>query len=236
MRIDHMYPVRDVAVDPTVRVSAMYWVPKPSEISEEGYGCYFRDVWPLVAVHTSDAAATIAWERRAADWVIRSAANETEYEALAIKVETYSPDDDEAEILPDELTEEWAGLGGLELGVAGLSYALSNAGFYPAASCRTHEGYSWADCPVVLFATGPARLAQLQPLVEQAGCGLHEELSRGAPLFGVHARSVVELMDLAQIVFAHRVSLRAIPKSERRRGRKPFTSRANTGEPHPRLF
>lgn len=231
-----MYPVREVMIDSSIPANADYWVPKPSDIDDEGYGCYFRDVWPLVGVSTKEAKAVIEWERKAAQYVTRRSASEVEFEALAEAIEGYSPEGDDGDtFIPQELSRNWAGLGGLDLGVSGLAHALSNAGFYPAASCRTHIGHSWSDRPVILFASDHERLVRLQPFIQRAYCGLHADASRGKPLFAVYSRSILELMELASTLFEHRVEFRSLPKRGRRSVDAGRTVRRGT-EDEPRLF
>lgn len=61
-------------------------------------------------------------------------------------------DESEAPEFAADLGSEWDGLEGLELGVAGLPYAISN---------------------VVLFAGDKPRAVLLQPLVRESGCALY---------------------------------------------------------------
>src|SRR6202012_320103 len=81
------------------------------------------------------------------------AGDSADFDVLAAAVETGSAGEE------DETTPEYlsalapyltgqAALEGLEAGVAGLVYALSAAGMYPAASCRGHpEPGSWSAMP-----------------------------------------------------------------------------------------
>lgn len=219
-----MYPLADVEIDASIPEDASYWVPRPSEITDEGFG-YFRDVWPLVGARTKEVAPLLAWERHAAAYVASESEDVRSFDSLARNVETYMPDSDDSEAeLPAELRAEWTSLCGLELGVSGLAHALSNAGCYPAASCRTHPDRHWTAVPVVLFASDRRRLARLHPLIVTTGCGLAADATRGDPLFAVYARSIVELMDLAQQLFKHRSEFRALPKTDRRQ-RKPRSRR-----------
>lgn len=230
-----MYPVRDVHVDSLIPSDAPYWVPKPSDIDEEGIGCYFRGVWPLIGVRTRETKTLIVWERNAATYVARESDGEEGFDALAKSVELWTPDDDDSEAaLPEELQRDGTGLDGLELGVAGLTYALSNAGFYPAASCRSHPGHSWSVCPIVLFAADRRRMTRLKPLVEESHCGLDIESSRGHPLFSVYSRSILELMALAELLFQHRSDFRSLPKTDRHRHAEQ-TTRVDHPQ-HPTIF
>lgn len=211
-----MYPLTDLEIDSSIPANASYWVPKPSEITDEGFG-YFRDVWPLVGARAKDVGPLLAWERRAAAYVASESEDMQSFDALARVVETYMQDADDNEAdSPAELQADWTSLAGLELGVSGLAHALSNAGFFPAASCRSHPDRNWTDGPVVLFASDRERLARLHPVVGATGCGLAADATRGDPLFAIYARSIIELMDLAQQLFEDRSEFRAIPKTDRK--------------------
>ncbi|MGO4859652.1 hypothetical protein [Arthrobacter sp. 2MCAF14] len=214
-----MHPLADLEIDSSIPANASYWVPKPSDITDEGFG-YFRDVWPLVGARAYDVTPLLAWERRAAAYVASESEDVLSFDALARGVENYMPDadDNEAE-LPAELQADWTSLAGLELGVSGLAHALSNAGFYPAASCRSHPDRNWTNGPIVLFASDRERLARLHPLAEATDCGLAADATRGDPLFAIYARSIVELMDLAQQLFEDRSEFRAIPKTDRKQSK-----------------
>ena len=99
------------------------------------------------------------------------------------------------------ITEGWYGVGGLELGVAGLVYALNAVGILTAASCRSHSAShrQWANYPVVIFAASRQQLEILQPMVEAAGCGF--DFDPGRPRFvGVYGPSIEEMMKLASTI------------------------------------
>ena len=66
-------------------------------------------------------------------------------------------------------------LGGLEIGVGGLTYALSTVGFPTAASCRAHGANSWTDYPIVLFGAHKWRAVLLAELAADAGCGIGQD-------------------------------------------------------------
>jgi len=91
-------------------------------------------------------------------------------------------------------------LEGLEAGVAGLVYALSAAGMYPAASCRGHpEPDSWSAIPVVMFAADRPHAEALQPLVESSGCGFGLDPVR-PELLVINGRSVQDTLRLGHAV------------------------------------
>jgi hypothetical protein len=140
-----VYLTADIELDSALPVNAEFWVPDPGEIDDyEGFGL-FQDVWPITDV-SPDAAIAIAREDELLCRVVSGLARDaTDFDVLAAAVETGSAGED------DEITaENLAGLApylagvpaleGLEAGVAGLVYALSAAGMFPAASCRGHAG------------------------------------------------------------------------------------------------
>lgn len=215
-----MYPRRDIRVDASIPPHFNYWVPKPSETDEEGYGLSFRDVWALSGISEADARGILAWEKGAAEWASTQAADEEGFEALAKYLESYNPDDEPDDPpfganLPDELRDSDYSLWGTELGVAGLSHVMAATGFFPVASCRSHIGHSWSFEPVVLFTADEQRVRDLQPLVASARCGFDTEPSRGRPLLVVNAPSIVEIMDLARRLFDKRQEFGAMQETSR---------------------
>lgn len=221
-----MFPRVGIEIDISIPDGDTYWVPKPSDIGDEGFGA-FRGVWPIVKATTRLTADVIEDERIAAEYADSHSSTPEAFEQLARDIESYLPSLDESEgpAFVAELGESWDGLEGLELGVAGLTYALSNAGFYPAASCRSHDGkHSWSPNPVVLFAGDRPRVVLLQALVQGAGCGLGTDTSRG-DLLHVYAPSIVEMMALARNLYDQRMLFRKLPKTARKRSpQKPRTS------------
>lgn len=201
-----MYPTTDIELDPTLPARAKFWVPEPDDIDDyEGFGL-FRDVWPIVDVAVDDAL--VAREDMLLCRVVGDLARDAaDFDLLAAVAETGSADEaDEVNIssltaLAPYLTGEVA-LEGLETGVAGLVYALSAAGMFPAASCRGHpEPDSWSPVPVVMFATDRPHAEVLQPLVESSGCGFGFDPLRPEFLV-VNGRSVEETLRLGRAVLA----------------------------------
>jgi hypothetical protein len=187
--------------------------PTSGEISEEGFG-YFRGTWWIGHVPVSDARHTVAFEREVVAALDALAGDEQEFEVLATALEDFEPESDVPLVLRDTPVEGlvrpfiggYSPLGGLEIGVAGLTYALSTVGFRTAASCRAHEGAnSWSDCPVVLFGAHKWRAVLLAELVAEAGCGIGQDRD----MLKVYAPSIRNLMDLAEAVLAKRVSFRS---------------------------
>lgn len=212
-----MFPRATVEVEVSIPDGDNYWVPKPNEVGEEGFGD-FRGVWPIINATTRHTASVLASERVAAAYVDAHASTPSEFEVLAREVENYDPAFDASEDpeIHSAIGDDWVGLDGLELGVAGLTYALSNAGFYPAASCRSHQQqHSWSPNPVVVFAGDKPRVLLLEPLVRESSCGLRADYTRGDFLF-VYAPSVRETMDLATRIYDNRVAFRRLPKTTRK--------------------
>jgi hypothetical protein len=174
-----VYPTADIELDPSLPAGAEFWEPDPEEIDEyAGFGL-FQDVWPITDVSVDDAIAVAREDGLLCQVVDGLARDAADFDVLAAAVETGSAGEDDeitAESLP-ALTPYLTGkaaLEGLEAGVAGLVYALSAAGMYPAASCRGHpEPGSWSAIPVVMFAADRAHAEALQPLVESSRCGFH---------------------------------------------------------------
>lgn len=199
--------------------------PTREEISEDGFG-YFRGTWRIGHIRVSEARRAVDFERELVDALDAVALDGREYEVLAHAVEEFEPDDEFPMVLRGTPVEGILGrvdenspLGGLEIGVAGLTYALSSVGFLTAASCRAHEGAnSWSDCPVVLFGAHKWRAVELADLAARAECGI----GQGREMLTVYAQSIRGLMSLADLLLASRASFRPSPN---RRGRPQRTQR-----------
>jgi hypothetical protein len=196
-------PLIDVKVDPSFPEGVPMGMPAEDEISEEGYG-FFRGVWDISGVTHEVARAIVEEERALAHLVDQVSTTPEEFEAVAGAVEDGDPDSlpaGFAERHPNSEILEIVGDGEREEGVldglAGLSFALSSIGCFPAASCRSHaSGGSWSDRPVVYFAAERLTVHWLTPLVRDSGCGFGNGSDRGELLF-VEAPSISSLMELA---------------------------------------
>lgn len=192
-----MIPRADIEIESGIPAGATFWTPEPEDIGDEGFG-FFQDVWPILDVSPSEAADVIDAERVAVAFADAGSTNQREFEDLAKAVEDeypYELSDDAPAFMRES---NWSGLESLDLGVAGLVYALAACGFFPAASCRSHHNglRQWSDYPVVMFAADKAHAVKLQPLVEANGCGLEDDGAR-SDLLCVYAPSIVEMMNLA---------------------------------------
>lgn len=202
-----MYPTADMELDPSLPANAEFWVPEPDEIDDyEGFGM-FHDVWPITDVSLDEANAVAREDALLCQVVADLARDAADFDVLAAAVETGSVGEDD-EISAESLAalspylDGEAALEGLEAGVAGLVYALSAAGMFPAASCRGHaDSDGWSAIPVVMFAADRAHAEALQPLVEGSGCGFDLDPVR-PELLVINGRSVEGTLRLGLAVIA----------------------------------
>jgi hypothetical protein len=211
-----MYPRADVELKPGLPTAAEFWTPEPDDISDEGFG-YFRDTWPIVDVPEDDAREMLRKDRTASSFVSKLASSEIEFDTIAKVVETGESAyirnlsaDKSAALGPyvAEAEDDDVLLDGLEVGVAGLVYALAAAGAYPAASCRGHPGYAWSDWPVVLFAIDQCRANALAPLVRETRCGFEIDPAQ-SELLVVCSASIEGMISLAEAVISRLPEFRA---------------------------
>jgi hypothetical protein len=202
-------PIVDIDVDPTFPADLAMGLPDEEDVDEEGYGC-FRDVWTIGEVSRAEAATMIEKERHLIYLVDQASKTDAEFEAIAKAVEIgelgYLPTGYAAQHPDSELVrvvgnhaENGTPLEALELGVAGLSHALTSVGCLTAASCRSHySDHSWSDRPVVFFAAGRTTVRWLAPLLRQSGCGFADGSERAEKLLIVEAPTITNFMDLAR--------------------------------------
>jgi hypothetical protein len=147
----------------------------PDQLAGEADGGigFFHDVWTIIDIPLSDAAALVAYERSVAAVIDELASTPSDFERLAAVAE-YGLVDDWEDITAQEraalegVVSDMPEIEGLDLGVAGLVHALASVGLVPAASCRSHVGKpSWSPFPVVLCAATEAQARTLQPPVQQ---------------------------------------------------------------------
>jgi hypothetical protein len=210
--------MRSQVGSPMLPAKATFWTPDRSELEQEEGFSFFRDTWTIVDVSFDEARNMIAVERAVTTVVDQLAPDEAAFDRIARAVEAGDAEDE-----PDLLSaaerasltqfiinaeEDPTLFGGLELGVAGLAYALSVAGMFPAASCRGHTGSrAWSEIPVVFVAADAAHAQSLQPLVEQAGCVFGIDDAR-PDLLVIEGRSVLDTIRLACLVLDHHESTR----------------------------
>jgi hypothetical protein len=232
-----MFPTSSLSGSITIPRDATFWMPKAEDINEEGIGCLLRETWLIKDVPVREARQLRQDERRIAEVVGNLAASVEDFDRLAHAVEDgYDPDTpDERFALTateraalDEFVsdDETAVLESLELGVAGLVYALATVRIIPAASCRGHPGdHAWSDVPVVLFATTEYRARALQPLLEATNCRFGIDEAR-PDLLAVQGRSILDTMALADAILGSRHTfvqpraprgIRPVPARDRKR-------------------
>ncbi len=215
-----MIPRVCVEFETKVPEAATFWTPRSEDISEEGFA-YFRDTRLIRGVGANLARDVIREEARLLALAGRFAADDDEFDAIAHAMENGYPEDlpDRfAGALGDELRDAISDIPAvecLEIGVAGLVYALSSAGFWPAASCRGHPG-GWSEHPVIYFAADRHRTLALQRLAAAARSGFQIDFSRG-DLLAVVGSSVEDTALLATLVVDARADLvpRRGPRSRR---------------------
>ncbi|WP_248830285.1 hypothetical protein [Frankia sp. Mgl5] len=199
-----VFPCADIDVDPTIPKAAAYWLPSDDDLTDdEGFG-YFRDNWVIADLGPGVASGIVEEERKIIDGLCLLADSPDHFAELATAVEGRDSIDlpagsDLADVLLRGPYDEPT-LDGLEIGVAGLTYALAEFGAFPAASCRGHgDRHAWSDHPVVYFAASRRVVQQLQPLVEESGCGFTIDPAR-PELLVILAPSVFETSRLAGLV------------------------------------
>ena len=194
-------------------------MPTAEEISEEGFG-FFRGTWFIGHVSTADAQFALREEAELLRILDATASSPEEFEELASAIEANEIDQLEEPLrlvalehgLEGVLDGELAPLDGLEIGVAGLTHALSSIGCLTAASCRSHNAaQSWSDCPVVFFAAPQWRVELLADLIAAAGCGLRAD--RG--MLSIFAPSILHMHALGQSIVSERKRFRRKPDYSR---------------------
>jgi hypothetical protein len=196
-------------------------MPRKDEISDEGFG-YFRGTWFMGRVLLAEAQSIVLEEAEIMQWLDETASNSENFELLTSAIEHQ-----DTGLLPDSLATtavtkglskfisedpddepDWGPLDGLEIGVAGLAYALSAVGCLTAASCRWHiNPHSWADTPVVFFAAPDWRVELLAPLIAAEQCGLDADRN----MLTIYAASIRDTHGLAKCILAERRRFRKKP-------------------------
>ncbi|WP_159329677.1 hypothetical protein [Streptomyces tendae] len=208
-----MIPFVSMNVDPSVPVDAQLGLPAEDEIGEEGYGV-FRNVWTIYPPDLVQLAALLDEERLLVSLIDEASQTTAEFEARAAAVEggdpnglpsSYIDQNPDSPLIQSIIEDDReAPLLALELGVSGLSHALTTAGCLTAASCRSHESVrSWSDCPAIFFAAERSTMDWLAPLIRDTGCGLSDGSDRGDRLLILVAPSIAHFMDLARSVYRH---------------------------------
>lgn len=177
--------------DATIPPGVPLRLPTEDEIpDDEGIG-FFRNVWMILEEPEERSRNIISIESRLIDLLDELCSTTVEFESVAYAIENGMesyPISDQLharfkDLEPDlllPLEDDEVPLEGLDLGVAGLAYALSTIGAVPVASCRGHERERpWSDHPVVFVAIDEERANWLTPLVASNGCGFASGADRG---------------------------------------------------------
>lgn len=219
-----MIPRKGLALVPTVPPGYRFSIPRRSELSDDGEGFGpFRDTWLIRNVTLAAAKEVGRAESTLVEVASLVASDTEEFDHIAHALESGTRDE-----LPEHLStprmlallephlDEVTPLEGLELGVAGLVYALAHVGCWTAASCRGHpDQTAWSPSPLVYLATDHHRALALEPLVTAARCGFNQQVD-GDILLAIEAESLEDFMTLAQLVLAARRSF-PVPRSRKRR-------------------
>jgi hypothetical protein len=190
-------------------------MPERDEITEEGFGG-FRGTWLIGHVRVAEAETVVRHEAEIIRWLDSTANDAQTFEVLATAIEHQDveslPDSVRTPALDEALKRyildggEGGPLGGLEIGVAGLTVALSALRCLTAASCRGHASTrSWSPWPVVFFAAPQWRLERLAELIASEQCGL--ESTRD--MFTVYGASIRDTHRLAKRLLAERAAFRS---------------------------
>jgi hypothetical protein len=208
-------------------------MPSADQITEEGFG-FFRGAWFIGRVPVREAEQTVREEAAIIAWLDAVASTAEDFEVLATAIEAA-----DLELVPEPLRRvavdaeidehirdpEDAPLDGLEIGVAGLTHALSAIRCLTAASCRSHVGdRTWSDCPVVFFAAPAWRVEILADLISIEGCGL--EAGRG--MLEVYGSSIGAMNRLGSRILSERKRFRRRPRDTRPAARDPRPEHVQT--------
>ncbi len=207
-----MIPRTALRLDPSLPPEHTGWTPGRDDLTEEGFGG-FRDTWVIRDIGVREAKALLEVEGELIQLANRFAPGAEEFDAICSALESVDAEELPARLqhpaIPEELAArleagEFSPTDGLDLGVAGLVYALAAVGCWTAASCRGHpKTYAFTDRPVVVLACDRHRASVLQADVEQSHCDLTTDGHREG-LLAVEAESVEEMMALARLVASHR--------------------------------
>ncbi|MFD7884893.1 hypothetical protein ACFV3N_20935 [Streptomyces bauhiniae] len=184
-----MIPIVEYTPVSELPAQASFWMPTEDDIpDDEGLG-YFRDVWMILNEPIDCSRRVIETEKAFIEIADRVAKSEEEFEIVSRILETGDIErlnstsfrnafgTKELNIVDWSESDDPPPLGNLELGVAGVAYALSTIGAVPVASCRGHKD-GWSDLPVVYAAIDEQRARWLQPIVQDSECGFHIGLNR----------------------------------------------------------
>lgn len=154
-----------------------------------------RDYEPMIDIGWAEARECVKAETR---WLQRASAAQDA--GTFDKILAAVPDEEARDDV------DWL-FRGNDVGVAGLVFVLSAAGYATCYSCRGHVGLEGTRVPQVRLGTEPERLRLLVGHVRQAGCGLAVD---GDGLVTIYARSVTEPHALARHMLDDRLVFEAL--------------------------
>ncbi|MFI6466912.1 hypothetical protein [Streptomyces sp. NPDC050538] len=206
-----MIPRVEYEYSSNIPEDATFWMPSEEEIpDDEGIG-YFRDVWMILNEPESEVRNIVTEEETLIEILDNLAASPQDYELIAEAIDSQDAETlpagllrsefmQRAESLLQEPDDQPSSLRGLEVGVAGLSYALSMIGAVPVASCRGHIGeHAWSPNPVAFAALDRPRAEWLQPFISETGCGFHISPNR-EQFLAIEAPSIRDSSRLARLI------------------------------------
>lgn len=201
-----MVPYTQVIGEDSLPSSTSYWTPDRSDLAlGEGFG-FFRDSWTILDVPREFAQQVVETEWTLVECLSTLTNSSDQYERLAQAVDSWDPDEKNAELSADEYTAidsilrlaEDNPLDNLELGVSGLSLALSSIGAYPAASCRGHtQPLAWSKYPVVYFSATRNVALYVEAKLRKSACRFMIDNSRPT-LLCIGGSSVIETIRLSR--------------------------------------
>lgn len=197
-----MIPSYDVNLDATIPNGTSYWTASAEELDEHGTPGDFHDT-ELIRTDIAEARSVVEAELVAIQYLDAQCSSAAEFDELASDIEFEIPDMPSEEA-PDFITQtaSWYGVNQLEIGVAGLVYALNAVGIVTSASCRSHhQGHQpWSNYPVVVFSANREQLRLLAPLVAAARCGFERDEVDRSHLMAIVSTSVVDMNVLASSI------------------------------------
>ncbi|MEV6046451.1 hypothetical protein [Streptomyces xanthochromogenes] len=185
VEIDYDYELADLRTDLTTETVAAGFV------EHHDYQCLGLPSW-------EEAADCLAKEAEILERAARSSEPDGIEEILAAVQE--EDDVEFAELMSDF---QWN-----DVGVAGVSLALSAARTATFYSCSSGLGNHHAKYPMVGVVPDAERAALIAELAERAGCGIGQQWGR----WYVYAKSVTALHALGRLILVHREAFDALPQ------------------------
>jgi len=211
---DRVIPINDRELSSEIPGGIEFWLPDEADLDDMVDGNFggFIGNWLIVGESDYGTQLAIDDERRLLTRLGQLADTAEDFDRLAHAVEDYGPNDSSRGDDYDTVISLIDGctfndcemlLDGLEIGVAGLTLALSAAGMHTVASCRGHEPgikvvSPWSTFPLVAFTAEREQISRLQPLVRDVGAGFDLCQGFGAPFLALTASTTLVLNDLAQ--------------------------------------